>query len=293
MGSRFTKLKGGLAAIFILLFLIAFSGSLYPDPEPRDARLKEIDQSWMSVIHNSPEEPTSAEKKKESRDIEFADPGTPVGEVKGEAPLASIQSSFSGSESEGPSFVSVAMRFFGLMAVMVGLFYLVTRYLKKKTGVISPGGDLVKVIASIPLMPGRFLQIVDLAGRLLILGTSESGVHLITEVEDAPTADRIRVWHSQRPSENLPDNLLGRLTDLIRGSDFSFWSAEKKNTGSPGKSNFHAELAAHSKASVAGERIPESVRGDDLKELLRRQKKRILQMKDLDGQQEMSPDSSH
>ena len=129
------------------------------------------------------------------------------------------------NRAEDSSFVGLFLQFFGVMSVLLGGFYLVMRFLKNKTGSLGGGNDLVQVIASVPLVQGKFIQIVDLAGKLMVLGVADSGVNMLAEIEDSRTADRIRLWQSNRVAgAALPEGLLEKLTGLIKGGDFRFWN---------------------------------------------------------------------
>ena len=133
------------------------------------------------------------------------------------------------------SFVSLILRFVGFLALMLGAFYLIVRYIKSKTGALSGDNDLIQIIASMPLVQGKFIQVVDLAGKLLILGVSDAGVRLITQVDDARTADRIRLWQSRRTGESgVPEHWTTRLTRVFRGAEYRFWNRGAEKGGGRG-----------------------------------------------------------
>lgn len=228
--------------------------------KPADKRsLSEINKIWMRELHGSggtaPEkkpgqdstQPGKVGKSSDPKDSD-ADPDSSVGQpsgkreqdsdpltkseplrlnnpgTRGSEPAAGQPSRIFDQSDQQTSFVSVAFRFVGILVLMLGGFYLFVRYVRGKGGVTGGGSDLVQVIASVPLIQGRFLQVVDMAGRLLVLGVSEHSVTLLSEVEDARTADRIRLWQSQNRS--MPDaarGALGRMTELLRGTEFRFW----------------------------------------------------------------------
>ena len=146
--------------------------------------------------------------------------------------------------SEDTSFLSVVFRFVAILVVMLGAFYMFARYTRGRRGIAGTGGDLVHVVASVPLIQGKFLQVVDMAGRLLVLGVSDQSVTLLSEVSDARTADRIRLWQSQNRS--VPEaarGALSRLTGLIRGTDYRFWNAAAEGKGaSPERDSFRKVL---------------------------------------------------
>lgn len=196
--------------------------------------------------------------------LRLQNPGAASGDAagQGEATTGSNTNTPAASEgsglfprNEGPTLFSVIFRFFGLMALMVGLFYLGMRYLRSKTGapMMGGGGDLVQVLVSTPLVQGKFLQIVDVAGRLMVLGVSESGVQMLESIEDGVVADRIRIWQSRRAVNGpLPASLLDQVQNIFKTSDFRFWvSSEDRAKKSPGYASF-GELLSGQVPATAG-----------------------------------------
>lgn len=286
---RFPLQKGAIA---LSIFLFLFAAAVYGEGET-DRSLDEIDASWMSQIPSGKKDQTKLANPDSSS---TGEPSTPGGtDAKSDEASSDrarqVQEILEGNNnanvSPGPSLFSVVLRFAGLLIAMIVVFYFVVRFMKKKNGVVGPGNDLVQVIASVPLMPGKFLQIIDMAGQILVLGVSESGVQFITRVEDGNTSDRIRVWHSRNPGGDLPENLLGKLTDMIRGADFRFWPSEK--SGSEQKIqkeplSFSRIFDRELPRKEAGEWVePPSSSGDqeqDLRNRLHRQKKKLMSMKE-------------
>ncbi len=283
--------------------------------------MDEINRTWMESLHGKSDEKTDGENGTEQpaanengEPVRMQNPGGGDGEAEGEgnadrngaAPQSSGNTEAATDDpseffpaNEGPSFLSVAFRFFALMALMVGLFYLGMRYLRAKSGVPAPGGggELVNVLVSTPLVQGKFLQIVDVAGRLMVLGVSDAGVQMLGTIDDGVAADRIRIWQSRRSSVSTPAGLLDRLNDVLKAGDFRFWAAgdDRRQKDAP---EFAALLkqqiprpappAAPSPpvdddaqydafGDVAVEPAPEAE--DDLKTLLKQQKKRLAARK--------------
>ncbi|MCB1316111.1 MAG: FliO/MopB family protein, partial [Leptospiraceae bacterium] len=214
------------------------------------------------------------------------------------------------TDDEAPSFFGVVFRFFGMMALMVALFYVAVRYIRKRAGgaFVSGNNDLVELVVSVPLVQGKFLQIVDVAGKLMVLGVSDAGVQMLSTVDDGITADRIRMWQSERGTVSVPDDLLTRITDMFKSADFRFWNHEgredqnkKANFGEilrkqlPPDSVAAEQAAEQASAQRNGRRnvnqpdlIPNTDAEDaidspddgaDLKKLLRQQKKRLATLR--------------
>lgn len=242
-----------LSAVVVMSAPLSAQESGEAGADTREQALEEIGQNWVDRIQgreagdstqNSNENPgenpngerigPAPENAETAADTENAD--APGGPLRLRNPGAADAPAAGGAgdgetlgvlprTDDGPSLFSVIFRFFGLMALMVGLFYLGMRYLRAKTGApVMGGGDLVQVLVSVPLVQGKFLQIVDVAGRLMVLGVSDSGVQMLETIDDGVVADRVRIWQSRRAVNGpLPTSLLDQLQNVFKTSDFRFW----------------------------------------------------------------------
>ncbi len=78
-----------------------------------------------------------------------------------------------------------------LMAVCIGAFVvvkLVGRFLA--TGRVR-GAHLLDVVARMPLEPRRSLYVVEVAGKTLLVGTSEMGLSVLSELDGGEVRARI------------------------------------------------------------------------------------------------------
>lgn len=243
--ARLLQKKAGLVAGMILLGLNY--GPLAAKPVSNESQTENQSSIVGSEAESTGEQPADAKSKNEDEAIGEAWLGeirkNPPSEAKNSTRLANPGQtadtrSASGengvgifTREEGPSFFSVVLRFLGLMALFLGGFYFLIRYLRRRGGgsLLGGGGDgLVKVLISVPLVQGKFLQVVDVAGRMMVLGVSEAGVQMLSAIDDGIAADRIRLWQSRKDVEPAPHGLLEALTSAIHGGDFRFWSNQKK-----------------------------------------------------------------
>ena len=232
---------------------------------PPSGALGDINESWMKTIHGPENPPRSAPPA--ATEAGSAESGTAVlpnpGPEKSEAPASAPgpQSLF-GNREEAPSFFSVFLRFVGFGALLLLFFVFTMRWIKRRN--LLPTmfeSDLVQIIARIPLMPGKTIQIVDLAGQILVLGVSDQSMDLILEVKNGELADRIRLWQSQKSVLTEKESLLDQITTLVRGN--RFWQEK------PAKSDFAALLGMKK----------EEEGSEDLSRLLTTQKERLRSRK--------------
>ncbi|MCB1169699.1 MAG: flagellar biosynthetic protein FliO, partial [Leptospiraceae bacterium] len=199
--------------------------------------MEDIDRAWMESIQGSRTQPGNT----------FSNPGESAPSNSEGNPEEGAQPAAQNSpgpsrmftQQEGPSFFSLFFRFILFMGLMGAGFYGLVRFMKKKSGIVSSGdGGPLRVVASISLMPGKYMQVVDMAGQLMVLGVSDQGVRLLQTVEDGSVADRIRLWEENRPEP--ADNFLQGLQGLLKTTDLRLWkSRNQKET----KADFQSILS--------------------------------------------------
>lgn len=84
-----------------------------------------------------------------------------------------------------------------ILGTLVGSFYFFFRYVTKKTGIHVLGEDVIKVLAVSPVGQNKYIQVIDLAGKILVVGITDGAINLITEVNDKEEIDRIRLLGSR------------------------------------------------------------------------------------------------
>lgn len=225
-----------------------------PEARPQvSAQEKAIEESWMKELRGEGGQAGNPESGQPAvqpgaAEPETTQPVTPPGAIF--------------AEDAAPSFFGLLFRFILIAGLMGGGLYLFVRFFKKKAGILNAQEGPIEVLASVPLMPGKFLQIVDLAGQLLVLGVSEQGVRLVYEINSATTAERIRLWHQSRPKPTAT-SLLDAIQKSIKQGEFRFWGGEQVMD----RPDFMDLLN--------GEKTGEEVPPDRLKELLQMQNRKI------------------
>jgi len=99
-------------------------------------------------------------------------------------------------KTSGSSYVWDIFKLLLVLGLMVGGFYCFFRYISKKTGITARGGDIMRTIATVPVGQNKYIQVVDLAGKLLVIGVADGGINLLTEITNKDDIDRIRLMGS-------------------------------------------------------------------------------------------------
>jgi flagellar biosynthetic protein FliO len=95
------------------------------------------------------------------------------------------------------SYPLLILRTVAVLAVIIIAIYLVFRFLLKGRNRAVSDTEMIKVLATYPISANRLIKVVDIAGKILVLGVTDSNINLITEVEDKEISDRIKLLSSK------------------------------------------------------------------------------------------------
>jgi len=232
--------------LFFAIVLIFGINSLYSEPNlKKNSEIQEIEKNWLKELNKIEKETTNPVNNPES-------------------PSNSKQTLF----GEGPSLIELFIRFILILGIFGTSFYFVIKYFKKKNLILNDTFAPIQVLASIPIMSGKFLQIVDVAGQIMILGVSENNVSLIQIVENSIVSEKIRLWHEEyKKKQNVPPFQWKNILDKIFSKPFSFWH---ENSEIHNKRDFLSYLNNQ----------PTEVRWDDLQQLLEIQKNKLKKLRE-------------
>lgn len=108
-------------------------------------------------------------------------------------------------DKDGPNATWLLLKTLAILGVFIGGFYVLVRFLSKRGRSQVLGNNMVQVLANVPIANQRFLQIVDIAGGIYVLGVTEQSISLITRVQDPQLLQQIKVESSriQQQQQNL------------------------------------------------------------------------------------------
>ncbi len=270
--------------------------SAKPTQADKDGNLQDIGESWLQKIHSQSDKDkpnpsttqpsTSGESSAEPKQVTESETAKPTAPrpVDGFSDRLSKQST-NEATNKAPSFMGSLMRLVVLLLVLVFVLYFIVRVLRSRGVSFRKGDELVHVLVNIPLVQGKFLQVVDVAGKLLVLGVSEAGVQLLTSIDDGISADRIRLWQSQQKKPQVDPASLGeRFIAILKGTDFRFWDTDRQGKASSPSfadslDEFRSVLPEDEAKQVVGPRRTKTTQRKtrELKKLLQQQKQRLSQ----------------
>lgn len=99
--------------------------------------------------------------------------------------------------AEEESYAWLIFKTIIILAALVGAFYYFFRFVTKKSGIQTLGRDVIKILSMVPVGQNKYLQVIDLAGKIMVIGVSDSNINLITEINDKDEINRIRLLSSK------------------------------------------------------------------------------------------------
>jgi flagellar biosynthetic protein FliO len=85
---------------------------------------------------------------------------------------------------EDESSVWMFIKMILVLGIFAGGFYYFYRFVTKKAGVSIFGGEAIKVLSVVPLGQNKFLHLIDVAGKVMVIGVSDNNISKITEITE-------------------------------------------------------------------------------------------------------------
>ncbi len=123
-------------------------------------------------------------------------------------------------------FVLILKAVFSLL-IITGLIYFVLRFFLSGQRWLTKQQGLIRVIGTHPLTPNKYIQIVEIGNKLLVLGISDHSINLLTEIIDKEVIDSIKI-QSSRQEEKMQLSFIQHLKERISGGEIKQTNYEEK-----------------------------------------------------------------
>lgn len=110
-------------------------------------------------------------------------------------------------DSAPPDLMSTGMKMFSMLAVVLGLMFLILYVLKNhvmKNGMFGANEKLVKVLGTGMLAPRKSIALVEVAGEVLVLGISNEHIALLSTIREEDKIAQIKSISASRRGGLLP-----------------------------------------------------------------------------------------
>lgn len=145
------------------------------------------------------------QKKDATKPSNTAVPVTTQQPVAGEKATATPDQASAGGDFldyKSPKFEEQSVGWLTIKAIFVVLLlgggcYFLFRFVTKKSGLQRFGGEALRSVAVIPIGQSKYIQVVELAGRLLVLGVTDHAINNLLEITDRDEIERIKLLSSR------------------------------------------------------------------------------------------------
>lgn len=206
-------IKGYRIKLAISLLFFYFLGALCPinaiaEQKARRAVPRRVAVAQAPAEKNAPKEEAAAsaedvasvDEKSQVESPKKAEDKTDASQANGFRQYTEYRSEDVETESYGWLIFKTLI----IIGLLLGGFYYFFRFVTKKTGIQLLGKDVAQVLSVIPIGQNRYLQVVDLAGKVLVLGVTDTNINFITEITEKDQIDRIRVMSARTPAAEMP-----------------------------------------------------------------------------------------
>ncbi len=187
------------------IIIFAFAAVLCPidlaaKQKKRPAKQETVRQEKKEAVAEKQESQDAAEPAQESEKAGEAvkEKGVAKEETEG-IPTRDFKEDDFKPQVEEESAVWMLIKMIFILGIFAGGFYYFYRFITKKSGIGLFGGEAIKVLSVAPLGQNKFLQVVDLAGKVLVIGVSDNAITLISEITEKDQIDRIRILSNRTP----------------------------------------------------------------------------------------------
>jgi flagellar protein FliO/FliZ len=167
---------------------------------PNDSMLYAKETKAVKAVKNDKER-SGTEKSNDVVDVK--ENAAPIAETTNadkkdnEAQKGDYLYNYEQPQVEEESYIWLIFKTIFVMGVLIAGFYYFFKFITQKVAITAIGQEVITILSVVPLGQNKFLQVVDIAGRIYVLGVSDNNINLITEIKDKDDIDRIRLLSSK------------------------------------------------------------------------------------------------
>lgn len=105
------------------------------------------------------------------------------------------------TNAAGSSTLAYFLRMVVVLALVLGLIYVVYRILKKAAGPKIAESQAVRILASSSLGPGKTLHVVALGSKGYLVGATDSSINLVAPIDDKEYLDALILEAESKPPQ--------------------------------------------------------------------------------------------
>lgn len=118
-----------------------------------------------------------------------------------------------------PDFIATAIKMFSALLLVLGIFmgsfYLLRRVVKRDVG--TRGRNVIRIIDRSYIGVKKSVTLVDVAGKVLVLGVTDNQISLLTQIEDPDRIEQLKGSKVTGASGSFSNHLSRLLTKTRNG----------------------------------------------------------------------------
>ena len=131
-------------------------------------------------------------------------------------------------KEDKPSWAWQIVRTIIGLSIVLTILYIGYRIFLFKRKLPRQNSGVMQVIYDFPLTPGKIIKVVEMNHRLMLIGVSDAGIQLISEITDHNQVEQIRLDCARESEVSKPDFML-ELTKAIKNKITDFTQPKPKN----------------------------------------------------------------
>lgn len=116
---------------------------------------------------------------------------------------------------ESPSYFVLLLKTLLILVIFGGGVYYIFKYLSKKQGIVPLSSNIIKLISTVPVGTNRFVQLIEVGTHYYLIGSTESGISLISEITDNESINMIKIQQNKIKPMQPRVTFIQFLKDLI------------------------------------------------------------------------------
>ncbi len=204
--------KRAVNIIFIAGLIFYSADSVFSKENGKNNSAKKTAESQAETGKDKDKEETASGKTEKESNVKSENEKAPDFNFKDEDFRPKV-------EEDSPGWLM--FKALAVIALIGAGFYMFFKYVTQKTGISNLGGAVITQLATVPIAQNKFIQVIDIAGKVLVVGVADSGINLLTEITDKNEIDRIRLIGSQKTAAgavNFQEYIskhLGRFKEVV------------------------------------------------------------------------------
>ncbi len=102
-----------------------------------------------------------------------------------------------------------------VLALVIAVIYFLSMLLKRFFKLKNKSGEGAVVIINQSLGPGKYIQVVNIAGKYLVLGVTNDSINLITEITDPKEIEKFEIISNEKKT-NEGHDFIDIVTDFVK-----------------------------------------------------------------------------